>query len=115
MDKHTDNKNPEEKLPTNAQNPDTKDLHTPDNESLYEFPCDFELKAMGRNSEAFVDTVFEITQKHVPGLEKDAVRTKESKGGKFTSINVKFTATNLKQLHSIYADLKAHPDVLMTL
>ena len=41
----------------------TKDLHTPDNESLYEFPCDFELKAMGRNSEAFVDTVFEITQK----------------------------------------------------
>ena len=105
----------EEKLPTNVQDPDTKDLHTPDNEALYEFPCEFELKAMGKNSEEFIDTVFKITQQHVPGLEKTAVRTNESKGGKFTSVNVKFTATDLKQLHKIYADLKAHPDVLMTL
>ncbi len=105
----------DEKQPTNAQDPDTKDLHTPDNEALYDFPCEFELKAMGRNEEGFIDTVFDITQKHVPGLEKGAVRTNDSKNGKFTSVNVKFTAENLKQLHAIYADLKEHPDVLMTL
>jgi putative lipoic acid-binding regulatory protein len=94
---------------------ETKDLHTPDNEALYEFPCEFELKAMGKNSEDFIDTVYQITEKHVPSLERSAVRVKDSKGKKFISVNVKFTATSLKQLHAIYADLKQHPDVLMTL
>ena len=43
----------------------TKDLHTPDNESLIEFPCNFKLKAMGKNTETFVEVVFEIACKLV--------------------------------------------------
>lgn len=113
--KNTTKTQPKPKTPTNAQDPDTKDLHTPDNESLYDFPCHFKLKAMGKNHETFIDTVFNITQKHVPNLQKKAITTKTSKGDKFISVNIEFTATHLKQLHNIYADLKAHPDVLMTL
>lgn len=93
----------------------TRDLHTPDNESLMEFPCDFELKAMGKNSETFIDLVIEITQEFAPDIGKDKMRINDSKGGKFISVNLTFRAENLQQVHNIYGALKAHPEVLMTL
>lgn len=93
----------------------TRDLHTPDNETLMEFPCEYELKAMGKNSDTFIDTVLEITQKHAPDASREKLRIKDSKGGRFISVNLTFEAQNLKQLHRIYGELKQHPEVLMTL
>ncbi len=93
----------------------TVDLHTPDNESLIEFPCDFELKAMGRNNGTLVETVFEITQKYAPDVSRDNIRIKDSKGSRFISVNITFHATSLEQLHGVYGELKQHPEILMTL
>ena len=93
----------------------TKDLHTPDNESLIEFPCDFKLKAMGKNSDTFIDIVFEITCKHAPGTPRENIHINNSKGGKFISVNVTFYATCIEQIHGVYGDLKKHPEVLMSL
>ncbi|MGC9386649.1 MAG: YbeD family protein [Hydrogenovibrio sp.] len=93
----------------------TVDLHTPDNESLIEFPCDYKLKAMGRNSETLVDTVYDITRKYAPDVMRDNIHLKDSKGGRFVSVNITFHATSLKQLHDIYGELKQHPEILMTL
>lgn len=93
----------------------TRDLHTPDNESLIEFPCDYELKAMGHATDSFIDVVFAITQKHAPDVTRDAIRLKDSKAKRFVSVNITFHATSLEQLHAIYGELKQHPEVLMTL
>lgn len=91
------------------------DLHKPEIETLIEFPCDFELKAMGRYSDDFIDLVFNITQKHAPHITRDDVRLNESKGNKFISVKIKFYATHIEQIHGIYGELNEHPDVLMTL
>lgn len=93
----------------------TKDLHTPDNESLIEFPCDFKLKAMGKNNESFVEVVYEITCKHAPNTSRESIQITPSKGDKFISVNITIYATSLEQIHGIYGDLKKHPEVLMSL
>lgn len=93
----------------------TKDLHTPDNESLIEFPCDFQLKAMGKNSESFIELVYQITLKHAPETPRENILIRNSKGSRFISVNVTFYATCLEQVHGVYGDLKKHPEVLMTL
>ncbi|WP_019556826.1 YbeD family protein [Thiomicrorhabdus arctica] len=93
----------------------TTDLHTPDNESLIEFPCDFKLKAMGKNCESFVELVYQVTIKHAPETPRENIEITDSKGQKFVSVNITFYATSIQQVHGIYGDLKKHPEVLMTL
>lgn len=93
----------------------TVDLHTPDNQSLIDFPCDYRLKAMGHATDSFIDTVFEITKKHAPDVTRDDIHLKDSKAQRFLSVNITFHATSLEQLHAIYGELKEHPEVLMTL
>ncbi|GKT12684.1 MAG: hypothetical protein ISEC1_P1663 [Thiomicrorhabdus sp.] len=93
----------------------TTDLHTPDKESLIEFPCDYKLKAMGKNSETFVELVYQISLKHAPKTPRENIQVTNSKGAKFISVNVTIWATCIEQVHSVYGDLKKHPEVLMTL
>ncbi|MCF6345725.1 MAG: DUF493 domain-containing protein [Thiomicrorhabdus sp.] len=93
----------------------TKDLHTPDNESLIEFPCDFKLKAMGKNCDQFIDIVYEIAVKYAPETPRENISINNSSGKKFISVNVVIYATCIEQIHGIYGDLKKHPEVLMTL
>ncbi len=93
----------------------TKDLHTPDNETLIEFPCDYRLKAMGRQSDNFIDIVYEIACKYAPETPRENIKINPSKKGNFISVNVTIYATCIEQIHGIYGDLKKHPDVLMCL
>ena len=93
----------------------TKDLHTPDNESLIDFPCDYKLKAMGKNCETFVELVYQVALKHAPETPRENIQITNSKGAKFISVNVTIWATSIQQVHGVYGDLKKHPKVLMTL
>ncbi|KUJ71547.1 YbeD family protein [Thiomicrospira sp. WB1] len=90
----------------------TRDLHT---ENLIDFPCDYRLKAMGRQSETLETTVLTITRKYAPDTPQDNVELKHSSKGRFVSVNVTFHATSMEQLHNIYAELKDHPEILMML
>jgi len=93
----------------------TKDLHSPDSATLIDFPCDYRLKAMGHNTEEFVELVFEITQRYAPDVSRDNIQVTGSKGKKFISVNITFYATCIEQIHGVYGDLKKHPMCLMTL
>lgn len=93
----------------------TTDLHTPDKESLIEFPCEYELKAIGAHTEQLVDTVVSITQKYAPDASHDKVRTSLSKTGKWMTVNISFRATCIEQIHGVYGELKRHPEIQMTL
>lgn len=99
----TDNRSP-----TNSTVPNQPD-------TLIEFPCHFELKAMGQHCDEFVELVYQTTQKHAPDVSRDAIRLQASKNGKYVSVKITIYATHIQQIHGIYGELNAHPDVLWTL
>jgi len=86
-----------------------------EHESPFEFPCQFPIKAMGKNIPDLDATVVEIIRRHVDDLSENAVRTRSSKGGKFISITVEIEAQSKAQLDAIYMDLTACPDIIMSL
>ena len=77
-------------------------------ETLLEFPCDFDVKAMGRSGDEFETAVIEIVCKHSGELKQDAVTTKQSSNGKFTSITVMIEATSKEQMDKLYLELTGH-------
>lgn len=93
----------------------TQDLHLPENESLIEFPCYYNFKAMGKTSDNFINTCFDIANKYDKKVTRGQIKVKNSKGNKFISVTIPVYVTCLEQVHGIYADLKIHPEVLMTL
>ena len=86
-----------------------------DQDTLLEFPCDFALKAFGKQSDSLTDTVLALVREHVDDVADDAASARPSNGGKFLAVTVNFTATSKAQLDAIYQDLTAHPAVLMAL
>lgn len=77
-------------------------------ETLFEFPCDFPIKAMGESCAEFDATVVAIVRQHVEDINEGAVTSKQSSGGKFTSVTVTIRATSKAQLDAIYQDLTSH-------
>ena len=84
-------------------------------ESALQFPCQFPIKAMGMSSTELDIHVVEIIRRHVDDIHEGAIKTRPSKGGKYTSITVTITATSRQQLDAIYQDLTDSPLILMAL
>jgi putative lipoic acid-binding regulatory protein len=84
-------------------------------ETLLEFPCQFPIKAMGKNQQQLDIIVIEIVRRHVPDFSEDAVKTRPSKDGNFIAVTVIIEATSKQQIDSIYMELTDHPDVLFAL
>jgi uncharacterized protein len=84
-------------------------------DTLLEFPCQFAIKAMGKNDGGFDVTIIEIVRRHVPDLYENAMSTRASKDGNYLSVTFTIQATSKSQLDAIYQDLSSHPQVLMAL
>ena len=84
-------------------------------ETLLEFPCQFPIKAMGKNSPDFDSIVVAIVRQHVADISEGAVKTRPSKGDKYLAVTVTIEATSKRQLDAIYQGLTDCPDVLMAL
>lgn len=84
-------------------------------ETVLEFPCDFPIKMMGRESPEFRATARAIVEKHVGPVADEAVQASLSRNGRFVSITITITATSKQQLDDIYQDVTDHDDVLMAL
>lgn len=83
--------------------------------TLLEFPCDFPVKMMGRDTPEFHVTARALVEKHTGPLADGAIQTAQSRNGRFVSITVTVNAESKEQLDNIYRDLSAHDDVLMAL
>lgn len=83
-------------------------------DTLIEFPAEFAVKAMGLHAEDFELLVTTLVMPHIRSEDAN-VTTLPSKGGKYLSVSVRFTATSLAQLHAVYGVLKEEPRVLYTL
>ena len=84
-------------------------------ESALEFPCEFPIKMMGRDTPEFRSTARSLVEKHVGELDDERVQGTLSRNGRFVSVTVTVTATSQQQLDDIYRDVTAHDDVLMAL
>lgn len=79
--------------------------------ALMKFPCDFALKAMGSTSDDFDSIVVNIIRQYVDDIKEGAVTSKQSSGGKFTSVTVDFHVESRQQLDAIYQALIEHEQV----
>lgn len=84
-------------------------------ERLIEFPCDFPIKAMGRDTPEFHTTVRSLVERHTGPLDDDVIRSVLSRNGRFVSITIVVFARSQRQLDNIYRDVSGHADVLMVL
>ena len=84
-------------------------------ESALEFPCEFPIKMMGRDTAGFRKTARALVEKHAGAVADEAVRAALSRNGRFVSVTITITATSREQLDSIYQEATAHEDVLMAL
>lgn len=84
-------------------------------DGLLEFPCDFPIKVMGKDSRSFRRTSLSIIEEHVGALANDDVSERQSKDGNFVALTYNLTIDNREQLDRIYSALSNHDDVLVVL
>ena len=84
-------------------------------ESAIEFPCQFPIKMMGRDTPEFRATARSLVEKHAGPVADDAVQTALSRNERFVSVTVTIRAESQAQLDNIYRDVSSHDDVLMAL
>ena len=84
-------------------------------EDLLEFPCQFEIKAMGLRSPEFESQISSIVNRHLSGAPILGTRARCSRQGRYVSVTCVIHAASREQLDAIYLDLNSEPEVLMTL
>ena len=86
-------------------------------ESLIDFPTDFPIKVVGKNSAILLEEIFNTVQPYDPKLKLADIEksARASKKGNYVSYTVIVRAHNKKQLDDIYYALTAHPLVEIVL
>ena len=84
-------------------------------DTLFQFPCDFPLKVMGRKSDDFRSIVIGIVQKHVGTVAPEKIEERPSKDGTYLSLTCTFTAHSREQLDALYRELTSCERVLIVL
>ena len=91
-------------------------MSTPEEqETLVEFPCDFMIKAMGKSTPEFHDTVVSIVKQHDESFTKDRIVERESKKGTFVSVTFHVYVENKPDLDAIYQNLTDSEHVLWSM
>lgn len=81
-----------------------------------EFPCaDYPIKIIGDASDDFRDRMVEIIRQYAPEFDEETVVVKDSRNGRFLSVQVRILATSVEQLQRIHEALKATGRVHMVL
>ncbi len=81
-----------------------------------DFPCErYPIKVIGDAGEGFREVVIDVIQRHAPDFDETTVVTRDSRNGRFLSLQVLITATGVEQLQAIHVDLRATGRVHMVL
>ena len=79
------------------------------------FPCTYPVKAMGENSNKFLQEMLFIAQKHCPDTEDHHVRTSQSRTGKYQSVTITVNVESRTHLENLFIEIRSHKDVKWTL
>ncbi|MBB3102520.1 DUF493 domain-containing protein [Azomonas macrocytogenes] len=90
----------------------TEDIQAP----KIEFPCPrYPIKVIGDAGVDFADLVIDVVERHAPDLDRANLVVRDSRNGRFLSVQVMITATSVEQLQAIHVDLRATGRVHMVL
>lgn len=96
--------------------PHAKDLASDNGkEEIFNFPCDFPIKVMGKTHPEFAETIMALVEQHDPDFDRSRVETRPSSGGNYTGLTVTITAHSRAQLDEVYLALTGHPMVSIVL
>ena len=82
---------------------------------LFEFPCEFPIKVMGRDSESFRTLTLAIVERHAGPLAAASISERASSKGRFLALTYTIRAESRAQLDRIYQDLTDSGVVLVAL
>jgi putative lipoic acid-binding regulatory protein len=80
-----------------------------------QFPCDFLIKIIGKNTDGFESDLIEIARRFYPELPNKPIKSQLSKNKKYRSLNLRVHAQEQTTLDLLYRALTQHPDVHMVL
>lgn len=81
-----------------------------------ELPCEgYPIKVIGDAGEGFADLVIEIIRLHAPELDASSLVLRDSRNGRYQTVQVLITATSIEQLQDINSALRATGRVHMVL
>ncbi len=80
-------------------------------ETLLEFPCEYDVKAIGYYNDNFDAIVTDIVSHHVNNIEECVVSIRRSTSGQFASVTINIYATSKSQLDAIYRELSGDEQV----
>ena len=72
-----------------------------------EFPCDYPIKVLGRSVTEFEFEVLAVFERHAPGFDRQAIKSRSSGKGTFTALTITIVATGKPQLEELHTDLLA--------
>jgi len=88
---------------------------TDGSDELLRFPCEFPIKVMGRDDEAFRSLTLAIVERHAGPLGTDRISERRSSKGNFLALTYTIEARDRAQLDAIYRDLTSSGVVLVAL
>lgn len=84
-------------------------------DELFDFPCKFPIKAMGRNRDGFENLVKRIVLTHAEVFAGVGIKTSTSASGNYLSVTINIEAHSRAQLDRIYRELSDCEQVLVAL
>ena len=91
------------------------DIHSDNPDHGFQFPGEFELSAMGPSNANLPSVLPALLAEAGVHLVTETVETRESSGGNFVSVRLRFRAESREQYEAAHAALRAHPDVKWTI
>ncbi|HAG62245.1 MAG TPA: hypothetical protein DCL40_05015 [Coxiellaceae bacterium] len=86
-----------------------------ENSSPLEFPCEFFVKIIMKNSDSSKEKVTAIIQRHFDQFDTDALSLRPSKNDNYLAFTAKLQVPEKAPLDALYKDLSDEPEVLMAL
>lgn len=80
-----------------------------------QFPCEFPIKIIGKNTPLFFEEIKDIVRKHYPTTVDDAICSQASHQNNYLAITATVTALDKTTLDALYLELTNHPAVKMVL
>ena len=84
-------------------------------DELFQFPCEFPIKVMGRDSESFRSLTLAIVERHAGRLAAESITERLSRQGRFLALTYTIRAQSRAQLDLIYQELTDSGIVLVSL
>ena len=84
-------------------------------ETIFEFPSNFPIKVMGRDTESFRTLTLAIVERHAGSLDASRISERPSSRGRFLALTYTIRAESRAQLDRIYQDLTDSGVVLVAL